>query len=106
MSMVSGTKDMERRTFKSATISIVGQNVPLILDGEPIRESSEWDKNPPNQIHRVVRRLVKRAQEHVPIEIVLCDHEFDSQQVFQTLSNLDVNSSRSESTVRSGRLSR
>jgi len=38
-----------------------------------------------------VRRLVRRAKEHVPIETVLCDREFDSIQVFQTLSNLDVN---------------
>mgnify|MGYP000224074212 CR=1 FL=1 len=91
MSMVSGTKEQERRAFKFATLSIVGQNIPLVLGVEPIRESSEWDSNPPNKIHRVVRRLVKRAQEHVPIETVLCDREFDSQQVFQTCSNLGVN---------------
>ncbi len=91
MSMVSGTKEQERRAFKFATLSIVGQNIPLVLGVEPIRESSEWDRNPPNKIHRVVRRLVKRAQEHVPIETVLCDREFDSQQVFQTCSNLGVN---------------
>ncbi|WP_227133115.1 transposase [Halorubellus salinus] len=91
MSMVSGTKETDVRAFKFATLSIIGQNIPLVLGVEPIRESSEWDKNPPNKIHRVVRRLVKRAQEHVPIESVLCDREFDSQRVFQTLSNLGVN---------------
>ncbi|MBX0297359.1 hypothetical protein [Haloarcula nitratireducens] len=32
-----------------------------------------------------------RAKEHVPIETVLWDREFDSMRVFQTLSNLDVN---------------
>lgn len=56
-----------------------------------MRESSAWDENPPNQIHRIVRRLVQRAKEHAPIETVLCDREFDSKRVFQTLSNLDVN---------------
>jgi len=91
MSMVSGTKDTDVRAFKFATLSIIGHNIPLVLGVEPIRESSEWDKNPPNKIHRVVRRLVKRAQDHVPIETVLCDREFDSQQVYQTLSNLGVN---------------
>ena len=91
MSMVSGTKDREVRAFKFATLSIIGQNIPLVLGVEPVRESSEWDQNPPNKIHRVVRRLVKRAQDHVPIETVLCDREFDSQQVYQTLSNLGVN---------------
>jgi len=71
MSMVSGTKDRDGRAFKSATLSIIGQNIPLVLAVEPVRESSEWDENPSNQIHRTVRRLVQRAKEHVPIETVL-----------------------------------
>lgn len=91
MPMVSGTKDGERRAFKFATLSIIGQNIPLVLAVEPVRESSAWDDNPPNQIHRVVRRLVQCAKEHVPVETVLCDREFDSMRVFQTLSNLNVN---------------
>ena len=91
MPMVSGTTDGDRRAFKFATLSVVGWNIPLILAVEPVRESSSWDENPPNRTHRVVRRLVRRAQEHVPIEMVLCDREFDSKSVYQTLSNLDVN---------------
>ncbi|KTG10658.1 transposase [Haloprofundus marisrubri] len=90
MTMVSGLNH-EERAFKFATLSIVGLNVPLILAVEPVRESSAWDDNPPNQIHRVVRQLVRRAKQHVPIETVLCDREFDSMRVFQTLSNLSVN---------------
>nr|WP_211250898.1 transposase [Haladaptatus cibarius] len=89
--MVSGMKDGDGRAFKFATLSIVGWNIPLILAVEPVRESSSWDENPPNQVHHVVRRLVRRAQEHVSIEMVLCDREFDSKAVYQTLSNLDVN---------------
>jgi len=91
MSMVSGMKDGEGRAFKFATLSIVGRNIPLVLAVEPVRESSAWDENPPNRIHRVVRRLLLRAKEHVPIETVLCDREFDSMRVFQALSNLDMN---------------
>lgn len=91
MPMVSGTKEDHERAFKFATLSIVGRNVPIILAIEPVRESSSWDENPSNKIHRVVRRLIQRAQEHVPIEMVLCDREFDSIQTFQTLSNLGVN---------------
>ncbi|MDS0301330.1 transposase [Halogeometricum sp. S1BR25-6] len=91
MPMVSGTMNNEERAFKFATLSIVGRNVPLVLAVEPVRESSPWDKNPPNQIHQVVRRLVQRAKELVPIETVLCDSEFDSKAVYQTLSNLGVN---------------
>ncbi|WP_435065351.1 transposase [Halobaculum sp. EA56] len=91
MPMVSGMKGEEERAFKFATLSIVGENIPLVLAVEPVRESSAWDRNPPNQVHRVVRQLVQRAKEHVPIETVLCDREFDSKRVYQTLSNLGVN---------------
>ncbi len=91
MGMVSGAKDGEGKVFKFATLSIVGQNIPIILAVEPVRESSEWDDNPPNQTHRIVRNLVRQAQEHLPIETVLCDAEFDSKNVYQTLSNLGVN---------------
>ena len=64
-----------------------------LLTRERSRESrsSSWDENSPNQIHRVVRRLVQRAKGYVHIETVLCDREFDSMRVFQTLSNLNVN---------------
>ncbi|MFC6722962.1 transposase [Halobium palmae] len=91
MPMVSGTMNPEEKAFKFATLSIVGRNVPLVLAVEPVRESSPWDQNPPNQIHRIVRQLVRRAKELVPIETVLCDSEFDSKAVYQTLSNLGVN---------------
>jgi hypothetical protein len=46
MSMVSGTKNTDVRAFKFATLSTIGQNIPLVLDVEPIRESSSWDRNP------------------------------------------------------------
>ncbi|KOX92433.1 transposase [Haloarcula rubripromontorii] len=91
MPMVSGIGGEEERAFKFATLSVVGENVPLILAIEPVRESSAWDDNQSNQVHRVVRRLVTRAKDHVPIETVLCDREFDSMRVYQTLSNLGVN---------------
>lgn len=91
MPMVSGTKDSEGRAFKFATLSIVGCNIPLILAVEPVRESPSRDQNPPNQIHHTVRRMLIRTKEHVPIEMVLCDREFDSKAVYQTLSNLDMN---------------
>ena len=90
MAMVSGLNS-EERAFKFATLSIIGLNIPLVLAVEPVQESSQWDENLPNQIHRIVRRLVRRAKEYVPIETVLCDREFDSQRVFQTLSSLGVN---------------
>jgi hypothetical protein len=90
MPMVSWTMKNDERAFKFATLSVVGRSIPLVLAVEPVRESSAWDENPPNQIHRVVRRLVQRAKELVPIETVICDSEIDSKAVYQTLSNLGV----------------
>jgi hypothetical protein len=81
----------EERAFKFATLSVVGRNIPLVLAVEPVRESSPWGENLPNQIHRIVRRLVQRAKDLVPIETVLCDSEFDSKAAYQTFSNLGVN---------------
>jgi len=92
MPMVSGTKDREGRASKFATVSIIDRNIPLVLAVEPFRDSSPRNDYPFNQIHRVVRRLVARAKIHVPIETVLCDRDFDSMRVFQTLQNLDDNS--------------
>jgi hypothetical protein len=40
MSMVSGMQGEEERAFKFATLSIVGENIPLVLAVEPIPESS------------------------------------------------------------------
>jgi hypothetical protein len=76
MPMVNGL-DEENRAYKFATLSIVGHNVSLVLGVEPVRERSEWDDNPSNQVHRVVRSLVKQAKKHVPVETVLCDREID-----------------------------
>lgn len=90
MPMVSGTKH-EYRGYKFATLTLVGRNVPLILAIEPVVESSSWDQNRPNQLHRLVRRLVERAKQLVTVDTVVCDREFDSMDVFQTLSNLNVN---------------
>lgn len=90
MPMVSGTKH-EYRGYKFATLTLVGRNVPLVLAVEPVMESSPWDDNRPNQMHRLVRRLVRRAKQLVTVDTVVCDREFDSMGVFQTLSNLNVN---------------
>ena len=45
MLMVSGAKDTDGRRFRLATLSVTGQNIPLVLAVEPVRESSEWDEN-------------------------------------------------------------
>ncbi len=89
-SEVSGTDDSGERAYKFATLSLVGKSLPIVLAVEPVIESSAWDENLPHQYHRTVRRLVRRAQAFVSIDLVLADRGFESLQVYQTLDNLDV----------------
>ncbi len=89
-SEVSGTDESGERAYKFATLSLVGKSLPIVLAVEPVIESSAWDENVPHQYHRTVRRLVRRAQEFVSIDLVLADRGFESFQVYQTLDNLGV----------------
>ncbi|RRJ34016.1 transposase [Halocatena pleomorpha] len=87
---VSGTDDSGERAYKFATLSLVGKSMPIVLAVEPVIESSAWDENLPHQYHRTVRRLIRRAQAFVAIDLVLADRGFESLQVYQTLNNLGV----------------
>lgn len=87
---VNGTKDPGRRAYKFATLSLVGKSMPIILAYAPVVESSAWDENPTQHYHQTVRKLVKRAQEFVNIDLVLADRGFESLDVYQTLDNLGV----------------
>ncbi len=89
-SEVSGIDDSGEKAYKFATLSLVGKSMPIVLAVEPVIESSGWDENFPHQYHRTVRRLVRRAQEFVSIDLVLADRGFESFQVYQTLANLGV----------------
>ncbi|MFC6766372.1 transposase [Natrinema soli] len=87
---VSGVNDSGEKAYKFATLSLVGKSMPIVLAVEPVIEDSAWDENVPHQYHRTVRRLVRRAQEFVSIDLVLADRGFESFQVYQTLANLGV----------------
>lgn len=77
-SEVSGTDESGERAYKFATLSLVGKSMPIVLAVEPVVESSAWDENFSHQYHRTVRRLVRRAQEFVSIDLVLADRGFES----------------------------
>lgn len=87
---VSGTDESGEMAYKFATLSLVGKSMPIVLAVEPVIESSAWDENFSHQYHRTVRRLVRRAQAFVSIDLVLADRGFESLQVYQTLDNLGV----------------
>jgi len=91
MPMVSGTKERDGRAFKFATLSIIGQNIPLIF------LSSRFERVPSGMRTRRIRSIVlcdssfderKSMFQSRPCCVI---ESFDSIQVFQTLSNLDVN---------------
>ncbi len=66
-SEVSGTDESGERAYKFATLSLVGKSMPIVLAVKSVIESSAWDENVPHQVHRMVRRLVRRAQEFVAV---------------------------------------
>jgi hypothetical protein len=84
--MVSGyKKDGEvKRGYTFATITIVGNNVPVILGIEPVKEHSEWEPAdvPSDSKADIVAHLLDRAQHYVDLDEVLLDRGLYSDDVY------------------------
>ncbi|WP_246391911.1 hypothetical protein [Halosimplex pelagicum] len=81
--MVSG--DKEGRSYKFATLTVIGQDTPLVLGIEPVREASAWEGDA-SQVDShskadIVRRLLDQATQHVEIHKLFADREFDAMEV-------------------------
>ena len=78
--MVSGYKDDGelKHGYTFATITIVGNDVPIILGIEPVKEHSGWEPadTPADSKADVVARLLSRAQQYVDLDEVLLDSDF------------------------------
>lgn len=87
----SGPKEA-RYGFKYATITLVGDNVPIILGVEPVKECSGWESEDAvtYELAHLVDRLLTKAQEFVDIDTVLFDREFYGHAVFNTVDEHDV----------------
>lgn len=87
----SGPKEA-RYGFKYATITLVGDNVPIILGVEPVKERSTWESEDAvsYDLAHVVNRLLTKAQKFVDIDTVLFDREFYGHAVFNTVDEHDV----------------
>jgi len=87
--MVSGyKKDGEfKRGFKYATITLVGDHVPIILGVEPVKENSKWepDGSPSFSKADLVDRLLEKAERFVDLDEVLFDRGFYSNEVYATV---------------------
>jgi hypothetical protein len=83
--MVSGyVEDGElKHGYTFATITIVGNDVPIVLGIEPVKEHSEWEPadSPRDSKGEVVGRLLERAQEYVDLDEILLDRGFYSKEV-------------------------
>jgi len=84
--MVSGYKDDGeiKHGYTFATITIVGNNVPIILGIEPVKEHSEWEPEaaPADSKGEVVDVLLETAQQYVDLDEVLLDRGFYSNEVY------------------------
>jgi hypothetical protein len=84
--MVSGYKDDGelKHGYTFATITIVGNDVPIILGIEPVKEHSEWEPEaaPADSKGEVVDVLLETAQQYVDLDEVLLDRGFYSNEVY------------------------
>lgn len=89
--MVSGIKESHRRAYKFATLTIVAEDTPIVLAIEPVRDHREWE---PDDIEtrtrgELVDRLLEQAKQHVDINKVFADREFDSYEVRHAIDQHD-----------------
>lgn len=73
---IIGTKD-GKYAYQWATIQLVGNAVPTVLDARPVRKGDF-------QLE-IVRVLLDSAQENVIVDTVLMDREFDSQHILEEI---------------------
>ena len=83
--MVSGYVDDGelKHGYTFATITIVGNDVPIILAIEGVKEHSEWEPAaaPSDSKADVVERLLSRAQQYVDLDEILLDRDFYTKEV-------------------------
>jgi IS4 transposase len=73
---IIGTKENNNEyAYHWATIQIVGEDLPLILDARPVRKGESRTE--------IVMELLDSAQEMVSIDLVLMDREFDGQHLLE-----------------------
>ncbi|MDG5760932.1 transposase [Natronococcus sp. A-GB1] len=89
--MVNGyvDDDPKKQGYKYATITLVGDNVPIILGVEPYKQNSKWEEEdaPSYPKADLVERLLDRAQEFVDLDEVLLDRGFYSEDVYAAIED-------------------
>src|SRR5699024_7076620 len=71
---ILGTKENNSEVaYQYATVQIVGQDMPFVLDGVPVTKGMKRDK--------IVEELLKHAIDMVEIDLLLMDREFENKAV-------------------------
>lgn len=85
---VSGVKESHRRAYKFATLTIVADDTPIVLAIEPVRDRRRWESEDVETRSRgeLVGDLLDQAEQHVDINKVYADREFDT---FETFTEVD-----------------
>jgi transcriptional regulator with XRE-family HTH domain len=84
--------DPKKQGYKYATITLVGDNVPIILGVEPYKQNSKWEEEdaPSYPKADLVERLLDRAQEFVDLDEVLLDRGFYADEVYAAIEDRDL----------------
>jgi len=76
---IIGTKESsDEYAYQWATVQLVGNAVPLVLDARPVRKGESRKE--------IVKDLLDSAEDMVHVDNVLMDREFDSQLVLEMIS--------------------
>jgi IS4 transposase len=76
---IIGTKEnTDEYVYQWATVQLVGNAVPLVLDARPVRKGESRKE--------IVKDLLDSAEDLVHVDNVLMDREFDSQHVLEMIS--------------------
>ena len=76
---IIGTKEQtDEYAYQWATVQLVGNAVPLVLDARPVRKGESRKE--------IVEDLLDSAEDLVHVDNVLMDREFDSQHVLEMIS--------------------
>jgi len=89
--MASGVKENHRRAYKFATLTIVAEDTPIVLAIEPVRDRRAWEPDDLDTRTRgeLVDCLLEQAEQHVDINKVFADREFDSHEVRYRINQHD-----------------
>jgi IS4 transposase len=76
--IIGPKENTDEYVYQWATVQLVGNAVPLVLDARPVREGESRKE--------IVKDLLDSAEDLVHVDNVLMDREFDSQHVLEMIS--------------------